>query len=69
MYSIILVHRIKRKVALSWQSIRMQETLGIVGAFERDESKPKSNQGRLLANPIGKKLKDGIFKVDRAPVK
>ncbi|KAK4339056.1 hypothetical protein RND71_040518 [Anisodus tanguticus] len=31
-HSILWVHRIKRKAALSWQSFRRQETLGLVGA-------------------------------------
>ncbi|KAH0655369.1 hypothetical protein KY285_030251 [Solanum tuberosum] len=55
-HSILWVHRIKRKAALSWQSFRWQETLGLVGASERNESKPKTDQGSLPA------------KVDRAPL-
>nr|QMQ97481.1 ribosomal protein L2 [Solanum wrightii]QMQ97659.1 ribosomal protein L2 [Solanum sisymbriifolium] len=67
-HSILWVHRIKRKAALSWQSFRRQETLGLVGASERNESKPKTDQGSLPAKPIGEGLKDGTCKVDRAPV-
>jgi hypothetical protein len=67
-HSILWVHRIKRKAALSWQSFRRQETLGLVGASERNESKPKTDQGSLPAKPIGEGLKDGRCKVDRAPV-
>ncbi|MCE3216702.1 hypothetical protein HAX54_007685 [Datura stramonium] len=44
------VHRIKRKAALSWQSFRRQETLGLVGASgAANESKPKTDQGSLPA--------------------
>ncbi|PHT70817.1 60S ribosomal protein L2, mitochondrial [Capsicum annuum] len=67
-HSIRWVHRIKRKAALSWQSFRWQETLGLIGASERNESKPKIDQGSLPAKPIGEGLKDGTCKVDRAPV-
>ncbi|KAH0731026.1 hypothetical protein KY290_002056 [Solanum tuberosum] len=49
-HSILWVHRIKRKAALSWQSFRRQETLGLVGASERNESKPKTDQGSLQAH-------------------
>ncbi|XP_047256219.1 60S ribosomal protein L2, mitochondrial-like [Capsicum annuum] len=49
-------------------SFRWQETLGLVGASERNESKPKTDQGSLPAKPIGEGLKDGTCKVDRAPV-
>nr|QKO27828.1 ribosomal protein L2 [Stemona tuberosa] len=97
-------HRIKRKAALSWQSLRQQETLGLVGAAEHNKSKPKgslllsqvlayalcsgrpsyqnasrsfykallpveaSRFGSLPAKPIGEGTKDGVCKVDRAPV-
>nr|QKO27810.1 ribosomal protein L2 [Chorigyne cylindrica] len=100
-------HRIKRKAALSWRSLRQQETLGLVGAAEHNESKPKADQGRRLlsqvlayalcsgrpsyqnasrsfykalhpveasrfgslpAKPIGEGPKNGVCKVDRAPV-
>ena len=67
-HSILWAHRIKRKAALSWQSFRRQETLGLVGAAEHNESKPKTDQGSLPAKPIGDGLKDGTRKVDRAPV-
>ena len=67
-HSILWAHRIKRKVALSWQSFRRQETLGLVGADEHNESKPKTDQGSLPAKPIGEVPKDGACKVDRAPV-
>nr|ARX11148.1 ribosomal protein L2 [Triantha glutinosa] len=45
-------HRIKRKAALSWQSFRQQETLGLVGAAEHNESKPKADQGSLLPSQV-----------------
>jgi hypothetical protein len=67
-HSILWAHRIKRKAALSWQSFRRQETLGLVGASEHNESKPKMDQGSLPAKPIGEGTKDGTCKVDRAPV-
>ena len=67
-HSILWAHRIKRKAALSWQSFRRQETLGLVGADEHNESKPKTDQGSLPAKPIGEVPKDGACKVDRAPV-
>lgn len=67
-HSILWAHRIKRKAALSWQSFRRQETLGLVGAAEHNESKPKTDQGSLPAKPIGEGPKDGACKVDRAPV-
>ncbi|PHT70347.1 60S ribosomal protein L2, mitochondrial [Capsicum annuum] len=67
-HSILWVHRIKHKAALSWQSFRWQETLGLVGASERNESKSKMDQGSLPTKPIGKVLKDEMCKVDRAPV-
>ncbi|CAN4091506.1 unnamed protein product [Withania somnifera] len=47
---------------------RRKQTLGLVGASERNESKPKTDQGSLPAKPIGEGLKDGTCKVDRAPV-
>ncbi|KAF3615193.1 hypothetical protein T459_34084 [Capsicum annuum] len=53
---------------MSWQSFRWQETLGLVGASERNESKPKTDQGSLPTKPIGEGLKDGMYKVDHAPV-
>ncbi|KAJ4947963.1 hypothetical protein NE237_019473 [Protea cynaroides] len=67
-HSILWAHRIKRKAALSWQSFRRQETAGLVGAAEHNESKPKTDQGSLPAKPIGEGPKDGACKVDRAPV-
>lgn len=67
-HSILWAHRIKRKAALSWQSFRRQETLGLVGASEHNESKPKMDQGSLPTKPIGEGTKDGTCKVDRAPV-
>ncbi|KAF8407371.1 hypothetical protein HHK36_006500 [Tetracentron sinense] len=42
--------------------------LGLVGAAEHNESKPKTDQGSLPAKPIGEGPKDGACKVDRAPV-
>ncbi|KAL7174753.1 hypothetical protein ACSBR1_043931 (mitochondrion) [Camellia fascicularis] len=50
------------------KSFRRQETLGLVGAAEHNESKPKTDQGSLPAKPIGEGPKDGTCKVDRAPV-
>ena len=67
-HSILWAHRIKRKAALSWRSFRRQETLGLVGAAEHNESKPKTDQGSLPTKPIGEGPKDGACKVDRAPV-
>ncbi|PKI31774.1 hypothetical protein CRG98_047835 [Punica granatum] len=60
-----LCERIKRKAALSWQSFRRQDTLGLVGAAEHNESKPKTDQGSLPAKPIGGGTKDGACKVDQ----
>ncbi|XP_058225254.1 large ribosomal subunit protein uL2mz [Rhododendron vialii] len=60
-HSIQWAHRIKRKAALSWQSFRGQETDGLVGAAEHNESKLKTDQSSLPT-------KDGRCKVDRAPV-
>lgn len=65
-HSILWAHRIKRKAALSWQSFRRQDTLGLVGTAEHNESKPKTDQ--VPAKPIGEGPKDGACKVDRAPV-
>ncbi|KAG5580540.1 hypothetical protein H5410_051167 [Solanum commersonii] len=48
--------------------IREKETLGLVGASELNESKPKTNHGSLPAKPIGEGLKDGARKVDHTPV-
>ncbi|KAK2644575.1 hypothetical protein Ddye_019770 [Dipteronia dyeriana] len=56
--SIHWAHRIKRKAALSWNS------LGLVGA-----AKPKTVQGSLPAKkPIAQRPNDGARKVDRVPV-
>ncbi|XP_020518774.1 uncharacterized protein LOC110006689 [Amborella trichopoda] len=68
MHSILWAHWIKHKAALSWQSSRQQETLGLVGAVEHNESKPKVDQGSLPAKQIGEGLKDGAWKVFHAPV-
>nr|AHA47111.1 ribosomal protein L2 [Amborella trichopoda] len=51
-HSVLWAHRIKRKAALSWQSSRRQETLGLVGAAEHNESKPKADQGSLLPSQV-----------------
>ncbi len=67
-HSILWAHRIKRKAALSWQSFRRQETLGLVGGAEHNESKPETDQGSLPGKPIGEGPKDGACKVNRAPV-
>ncbi|KAK8644151.1 hypothetical protein V6N13_123466 [Hibiscus sabdariffa] len=58
--SILWTHRIKRKAALSWQSFRQPDTLGLVGAAEHNKSKPKTDQGE--------RPKDRACEVDRAPV-
>ncbi|XVE54472.1 hypothetical protein DITRI_Ditri03aG0084000 [Diplodiscus trichospermus] len=57
--STLWAHRIKRKAALSWQSFWRQDTLGLAGAAEHNESMSKTDQGRP---------KDRACKVDRAPV-
>ncbi|CAN6487181.1 unnamed protein product [Victoria cruziana] len=51
-HSILWVHRIKRQAALSWQSPRRQETLGLVGAAEHNKFKPKADQGSLLPSQV-----------------
>lgn len=50
-HSILWAHRIKGKAALSWQSFRRQETLGLVGAAEHNESKPEASLLAILAKP------------------
>ncbi|KAK8704890.1 hypothetical protein V6N13_048502 [Hibiscus sabdariffa] len=67
-HSFLWAHRIKHKAALSWQSFRQQDTLGLVGAAEHNESKSKTDQGSLPTKPIGERPKDRACKVDRAPV-
>jgi len=67
-HSILWSHRFKRKAGLSWQSFRRQDTLGLVGAAEHNESKPKTDQGSLQKKPIGERPKNRACKVDRAPV-
>ncbi|ERM99375.1 hypothetical protein AMTR_s00235p00022820 [Amborella trichopoda] len=52
MHSILWAHWIKHKAALSWQSSRQQETLGLVGAVEHNESKPKVDQVSLLPSQV-----------------
>ncbi|KAK4414756.1 60S ribosomal protein L2, mitochondrial [Sesamum alatum] len=66
-HSILWAHRIKRKAALSWQSFRRQEILGLVGASEHNKSKPKTDQG-FYTKAIDEGPKNGTCKVDRAPV-
>ena len=51
-HCVLWAHRIKRKAALSWQSFRRQDTLGLVGAAEHNESKPKADQGSLLPSQV-----------------
>ncbi|KAG9438887.1 hypothetical protein H6P81_021185 [Aristolochia fimbriata] len=51
-HCVLWAHRIKRQAALSWQSLRRQETLGLVGAAEHNESKPKADQGSLLPSQV-----------------
>ena len=58
----------KRKAALDWQSFRRQETDGLVGGAEHNESKPETDPASLPAKPIGEGPKDGACKVNRAPV-
>nr|BCT43014.1 ribosomal protein L2 [Musa velutina] len=68
---VIWAHRIKRQGALSWQSLRQQERLGLVEAAEHNDPYwllPKTDQGLLPAKPIGEGMKDRTCKVDRAPV-
>lgn len=74
-HSILWAHRIKRKAALSWQSFRRQEILGLVGASSHNESKPKTDQGQLhSAKAIDEGPKNGTCKAlnyrkeKRAPV-
>ncbi|RWV95996.1 hypothetical protein BHE74_00000744 [Ensete ventricosum] len=64
---VLWAHRIKRKGALSWQSFRQQERLGLVEA-EYNRVKPKTDQGSLPAKPNGEGMKDRACKVDRVPV-
>nr|YP_010838095.1 ribosomal protein L2 [Apostasia shenzhenica]WGF19830.1 ribosomal protein L2 [Apostasia shenzhenica] len=66
-HCVLWAHRIKRKAALSW---RQQANLGLVGAAEHNESKPKADQGSLPAKLTnrGEGPKNGACKVDRAPV-
>ncbi|KAK8572938.1 hypothetical protein V6N12_028978 [Hibiscus sabdariffa] len=45
-HSFLWAHRIKHKAALSWQSFRQQDTLGLVGAAEHNESKSKTDQAK-----------------------
>nr|QKO27839.1 ribosomal protein L2 [Petrosavia sakuraii] len=51
-HCVLWAHRIKRQAALSWESLRQQETLGLVGAAEHNESKPKADQGSLLPSQV-----------------
>ncbi|CAN6454065.1 unnamed protein product [Victoria cruziana] len=51
-HSVLWVHSIKHQAALSWQSSQRQETLGLVGAAEHNESKPKADQGSLLPSQV-----------------
>ncbi|YP_003587363.1 ribosomal protein L2 (mitochondrion) [Cucurbita pepo] len=67
-HSILWAHRMKRKAALDWQSFRRQETDGLVGGAEHNESKPETDPASLPAKPIGEGPKDGACKVNRAPV-
>uniref|UniRef100_A0A1D1Z3M2 60S ribosomal protein L2, mitochondrial n=1 Tax=Anthurium amnicola TaxID=1678845 RepID=A0A1D1Z3M2_9ARAE len=41
----IWAHRIKRKAAISWQSLRHHSTLGMVGSARHDEAGPKVDRG------------------------
>ncbi|KAG5611414.1 hypothetical protein H5410_022695 [Solanum commersonii] len=54
-----LVASYNNEATLSWQSFRRQETLGIIGVFEYNESKLKTDQGSLPAKLICEGLKDG----------
>nr|WML72263.1 ribosomal protein L2 [Ceratophyllum demersum] len=51
-HSVLWAHRIKRKAALSWQSLRRQDQLGLLGAAELQESKPKADQDSLLPSQV-----------------
>nr|AEK66742.1 ribosomal protein L2 [Ferrocalamus rimosivaginus] len=51
-HCVLWAHRIKRKAALSWQSLRQQKTLELVGAAEHNESKLKADQGSLLPRQV-----------------
>lgn len=66
-HSILWAHRIKGKGALSWQSFRRQEILGLLGASEHKESKSKTDQG-FYTKAIDEGSKNGRCKADRVPV-
>ncbi|MCD9560766.1 hypothetical protein HAX54_019557 [Datura stramonium] len=44
------------------ESLKRKETLGLVGASERNKSKSKTDQGSFPTKPIGEGLKDGTCK-------
>lgn len=61
--SVVWGHKMKRKAAVSWGSLRERAILGLIGVGEVNESKSKSK-----VKEIEKEKKDGKFGVDRAPV-
>ncbi|KAK8480561.1 hypothetical protein V6N13_125966 [Hibiscus sabdariffa] len=67
-HSVLWTHRMKRKAALSWKNFRGQDTSGLVGAAEHNESKPRTDQGSLPGKLIGERPKDRARRVDHVPV-
>lgn len=64
----LLAHRLKRKAAISWQSFRGQDTLGL-GIFTRNEPKPQVVDGSLPATSVSEGLKvGGAFMASCVPV-
>ncbi|KAI3499286.1 hypothetical protein L1887_35081 [Cichorium endivia] len=61
--SVVWGHKMKRKAAVSWGSLRERAILGLIGVGEVNESKSKSK-----VKEMEKQKKDGKFGVDRAPV-
>lgn len=59
--SIVWAHKLKRKAAVSWQSLRHQEMLGLGGVAELNKSKPK-------VKAMDKEKSGEKFTADRAPV-
>nr|XP_043632494.1 60S ribosomal protein L2, mitochondrial [Erigeron canadensis] len=59
--SIVWDHKMKRKAAVTWQSLRHQEMLGLAGVAGQTESKLKMKAKE-------KEKRDGKFNVDRARV-
>ncbi|KAJ9555043.1 hypothetical protein OSB04_009657 [Centaurea solstitialis] len=59
--SIVWGHKLKRKAAVSWQSLRHQEMLGLGGVAELNKSKPK-------VKAMEKEKSGDKFTADRSPV-